>query len=110
MGVQNLTSLEGVDFVRGVFVVRWPLGRLSFPVDVVGKITTALFENLVQDILTFLVPDTLMGHPFFKEKLPNWGITMATVGHCEEPYLLWTPDVGNAQFDEWVVTSISYRS
>jgi hypothetical protein len=107
MAVQNLTSLEGVDFVRGVFIVRWPLGRLYFPVDVVGNMTTARFENLVTAILTHLVPDHLMGKKAHREEMPGWAMTLCTVGHAEEPYVLWKPDVGNAQFDEWVVTGIS---
>lgn len=109
MAVQNLTHLPGVDFVRGVFIARWPLGRLYFPTDVVGHMKTPLFENLINSISGHMVPDLLIGKTFHKEVMPDWTITMSTVAHCEEPYVLWKPDVGDALFDEWVVTSISSK-
>lgn len=107
MAVQNLTSLPGVSHVRGVFIVRWPAGRLFIPEDVVGLTTTELFEDLLQHIAGTSWGDKLIDNEPVSADLGFWDLTFTQVKNAEYPWLKWLPDVGNADPNEWVMTSMT---
>jgi hypothetical protein len=103
----TLAALPGVEYVKGVFITRWPAGRLFWPVEVVGRANVAEMENVITWTAGLSDISTHVGmHPTFD--LGSFRIGFCRFKDVEEPWKLWEVDVGDVDPEEWVVTFVSF--
>lgn len=105
----TLAALPGVEYVQGVFITRWPAGRLFWPVEVVPAKRVSEMENIITWTAGLMdLTNAKITHPTFETE--NFRVGFCRLKDVEEPWRKWEVDVGNADPNEWVVTFVTFTN